>query len=71
MWRRCWIAGAGRAASQRDGMVAQQLEPAQRQQRHEVADVEAVGGRVKAAVERDGTEADALAFWTAPVLRRF
>ena len=42
-----------------DGMVAQQLEPAQRQQRHEVADVQAVGGRVKAAVEGDGAGADA------------
>ena len=42
-----------------DGVMAQQLEPAQRQQRHEVADVQAVGGGVKAAVERDGAWADA------------
>ena len=52
--------GAGGAAGQRDGVMAQQLEAAQRQQRHEVAHVQAVGGRVKAAVKRDGPGADAL-----------
>ena len=42
-----------------DGVVAQQLEPAQPEQRHEVAGVQAVGGRVKAAVKGDGARADA------------
>ena len=51
--------GAGGAAGERDGVMAQQLKPAQRQQRHQVAHVQAVGGRVKAAVKRDGARADA------------
>ncbi len=50
--------GAGGPAGKRDGVMAQQLKPAQRQQRHQVADVQAVGGRVKAAVECDGPRAD-------------
>ena len=43
-----------------DGVMAQQLKPAQRQQRHQVADVQAVGRGVEAAVERDRARADAL-----------
>ena len=35
-------------------MMAEQLKPAQRQQRHQIADVQAVGRRVEAAVKRDG-----------------
>ena len=49
----------GGAARQRDGMMAQQLKPAQRQQRHQVAHVQAVGGRVEPAVEGDRARADA------------
>ena len=45
--------GTGRAAGHGDGMMAEQLKPAQRQQRHEIADVQAVGRRVEAAVKRD------------------
>ena len=37
-----------------DGMMAEQLKPAQREQRHEIADVQAVGGGVEAAVKRRG-----------------
>ncbi len=46
--------GAGGAAGHGDGRVAGELKPAQRQQRHETADVQAVAGRVEAAVKRDG-----------------
>src|ERR1035441_9931234 len=42
--------GAGGPAGERDGVMAQQLKPAQGQQRHQAANVQAVGGRVKAAV---------------------
>ena len=41
---------AGGPARHRDGMMPQLLEPAQRQQRHQMADMQAVGGRVKATV---------------------
>ena len=44
---------AGGAAGQGDRAVAGVLEAAQQQERLEVADVEAVGRRVEAAVERD------------------
>ena len=50
-----WIANrAGRAAGHGNRMMAEQLKPPQREQRHEMADVQAVGGRVEAAVKRDG-----------------
>jgi hypothetical protein len=45
--------GTGRAAGHGDGMMAEQLKPAQREQRHQVADVQAVRRRVEAAVKRD------------------
>ena len=49
-WRFCGLAagiadGAGRAAGDGDGMMAEQLKPAQREQRHKVADVQAVRRR--------------------------
>ena len=44
---------AGRAARDGNRMMAEQLKPPQRKQRHEIADVQAVGGRVEAAVKRD------------------
>ena len=40
-------------AGHRDGAVAGLLEPAQQQQGHQVADVQAVGGGIEAGVERD------------------
>ncbi len=43
---------ARRAAGERDREVAGELEAPQQQQRHEVPDVQAVGGRVEADVER-------------------
>src|ERR1039457_5998052 len=45
--------GAGGAAGHGDGRVSGELKPAQRQQRDEAADVQAVAGRVEAAVKRD------------------
>ena len=44
---------AGGAADQGDGSVAGKLEAAQRQHRQQMADVQAVGGGVETAVERD------------------
>ena len=57
-WRSCGLAAgiahhAGRPAGNGDRMMAEQLKPSQRQQRHEIADVQAVGGRVEPAVKRD------------------
>ena len=46
--------GTGRAAGHGNGMMAEQLKPPQREQRHEIADVQAVRRRVEAAVKRDG-----------------
>ena len=46
--------GAGRAAGDGNGMMAEQLKPPQRQQRHQIADVQTVRRRVEAAVKRDG-----------------
>ena len=43
----------GRAAGDGNGMMAEQLKPAQRQQRHEIAHVQTVRRRVKAAVKRN------------------
>ena len=45
---------AGRAAGDGNRMMAEQLKPPQRQQRHKMADVQAVGGRVETAIKRDG-----------------
>src|SRR3954452_17925739 len=45
----------GGAAGERDGVVARQLEAPQHQQADEVAGVEAVGRRIHAVVQRDGT----------------
>ena len=44
---------AGCAAGDSDGMMAEQLKPPQRQQRHQIADVQTVCRRVEAAVKRD------------------
>ena len=44
---------AGGAAGQCDGVVAGELEAPQHELAHEVPDMEAVAGRVEAAVERD------------------
>ena len=49
-WRSCGLAagianGAGRAAGHGNGMMAEQLKPAQREQRHQIADVQAVRRR--------------------------
>jgi len=46
--------GTGRTAGHGNRMVAEELKPPQRQQRHQITDVQAVRRRVKAAVERDG-----------------
>ena len=46
--------GTGRPAGHGNGMVPEQLKTAQRQQRHEIAHVQAVGRRVEATVQRDG-----------------
>ena len=48
---------AGGAARERDGAMAGQLEPAQDEEADEVAEVEAVGGRVEADVEGEGRRA--------------
>ena len=50
---------AGGTTGQRDGMVALVLKAAEREERDEVADMERVGGRIKAAIECDraGSEA--------------
>ncbi len=45
---------ACRAAGHGNRMMTEQLKPPQRQQRHKMADVQAVGRRVEAAVKRDG-----------------
>ena len=44
---------AGGTTDQGDRTMAEVLETTQHEQRHQVADVEAVGGRVETAVERD------------------
>ena len=44
---------ARRAAGEGNRMVALLLKAAEREQRHEVADVERIGGGIEAAVERD------------------
>ena len=44
---------AGRAASDSDGMVTEQLKPSQREQGNEIAGMQTVRRRVKAAVKRD------------------
>ena len=44
---------AGRAARDGDGPMARQLEPAQNEQADQVAEVEAVGGRIEADVKGD------------------
>ena len=41
-------------------VVAGELEAAERELAHEVADVESVGGGIEAAIERDRTLGDAL-----------
>ena len=46
---------ASGASSQRDGPVPKELKPPQQQQRKQVAEVQAVGGRVKAAVDHHRT----------------
>ena len=51
----------GRAAGQRDRQVAGELEAAEQQQRHEIADVQAVGRRIEADVERHRPALEALA----------
>ena len=45
---------AGRAAGDGNRMMPEQLKPPQREQRHEVANVQTVGGGVEAAIKRDG-----------------
>src|SRR6185503_12623457 len=35
-------------------MMAKQLEAPQREQRHKIADVQRIGGRIKAAIQNDG-----------------
>src|SRR5664280_2229510 len=49
------------AAGQGDRMVTGELEPAQHQLAHEVADVEAVASRIETAIERDRPGGEALA----------
>ena len=44
-----------RAAGQGDRHVAEQLESTQQQERHEVADMQALGGRIEARVDGEGT----------------
>ena len=46
--------GTRRTTRQRNRMMAEQLKPAQRKQRHKIADVQRIRRRVKAAVKRDG-----------------
>ena len=54
----CFAAGitdaTGRAAGDGDGMMPGVLKTSQRQQGHEIADVQTVGGRIEATVKRDG-----------------
>ena len=45
---------AGAAADEHDGAVARQLDPPERQEGYEAPDVQAVGRRVEAAVDRAG-----------------
>jgi len=46
--------GTGRSASDGNRMMAEQLKSSQREQGNQVPDVQTVGGRIKAAVKRDG-----------------
>jgi hypothetical protein len=51
--------GAGRAASERNWMMAKQLETAQRQQWDHAAHVQTVGRGIKAGIDRNRPFADA------------
>jgi len=51
---------AGRPAGDGDWVVTEQLKASQAEKRDEVADVQAVGRRVEAAVEHDGAGGEAL-----------
>ena len=46
--------GTGRAAGERDGMMAHELETAKREERDHAADVEGIGSGVEAGIEDAG-----------------
>ena len=51
---------AGGAAGEGDGVVAGELKAAEGKERHQVTDVQRIGGRVEAAIKRDRSRGQAL-----------